>query len=462
MATKVRLKKSASVPETLASLGMDLTITKVPLKDLKPDPHNVNTHNERNLDSIEKSLLMFDQVEPLLVQKSTGIIIGGNGRYDRMCKLNRQKKFPSEASVIMLDIDDKKARMLAVALNRSAQLSNIDHTKVAEILSMASNSGVDVENLGYSQNEMSLLIERASKQAVTSFGLVNKNEQVDAPLETSGIPVQVSRLAETAITDQTPAAPLTVSPAMQGKIEDTRTVVTYNVNVIFPSSEIFEITPLRKDMLMACPKDLAVYTGYDEIGLATQPKAENLLNIWGTFTPKDGYANKLIGFYIWDDKFEESWSDAGNFLAKLVARKPLGCIAPNYTPLGNTAMKIFTIHQCRWVARFWQEAGIKIIPDAHLQSDSDHWAYYWAGIPKYAPCIAVQIQTTKHEDDRGNPWKKEALQEMLKRLQPESLLIYGDIRSEKRMNLLDGILPRDLKVHEIGRASCRERVSSPV
>lgn len=447
--TKIRGKVSADVlAATLDIPEADLTVVGYPLKSLKPDPNNVNVHNERNLDAIEKSLLKFGQVEPLLVQKSTGMIIGGNGRYDRMCKLNRMKKFPADAKVILLDIDDAKARMLAVALNRTAQLSNIDHSKVAEILSMVANAGEDVANLGYSQVEMNLLIERAAKQAAPVFGLVDKAEK-DVTLETSGIPTQVARMAETLESEEAPAPPKTVSDttaANDPEAVETNSIEMYNVNILFPSKEIFEIPPIRKDMCMPCPDDLVVYTGYDEIGLATQPKGENQLNIWGTFTPKDGYANKLIGYYIWDDKFEESWYDAANFTRKLVARKPLGCIAPNYTPTGNTAQKIFCIHQCRWVARFWQEAGIKVIPDAHLSPDPDHWSYYWAGIPKGAPCVAVQIQTAKHEDDRGVPWKKNTLKEMLNRLEPETLLIYGDIRSEKRMNMLDGILPNDLKI----------------
>jgi ParB-like chromosome segregation protein Spo0J len=52
----------------------------MPLADLHLDASNARQHNERNLEAIKGSLARFAQVEPLVVQKSTGRVIGGNGR----------------------------------------------------------------------------------------------------------------------------------------------------------------------------------------------------------------------------------------------------------------------------------------------------------------------------------------------------------------------------------------------
>ena len=61
-----------------------LTIHRVPLDSLAPDPANARTHGDENLDAIEASLRRFGQVEPLVVQAGTGRIIAGHGRLAAM------------------------------------------------------------------------------------------------------------------------------------------------------------------------------------------------------------------------------------------------------------------------------------------------------------------------------------------------------------------------------------------
>ena len=50
------------------------------LADLLLVSANARIHNGRNRESIRASLTHFGQVEPIVVQKSSGKIIGGNGR----------------------------------------------------------------------------------------------------------------------------------------------------------------------------------------------------------------------------------------------------------------------------------------------------------------------------------------------------------------------------------------------
>ena len=57
-----------------------LSIRRVSLSELVPDPANARAHNERNLDAIRASLARFGQAEPLVVQRSTRRVIGGHGR----------------------------------------------------------------------------------------------------------------------------------------------------------------------------------------------------------------------------------------------------------------------------------------------------------------------------------------------------------------------------------------------
>lgn len=106
------------------------SITKrVPLASIHHDPANVRTHGERNLEAIANSLRSFGQVEPLIVQKSTGKVIGGNGRLTAMRSLGW-----AEADVVELDIDDTRATALGIALNRTAELAEWDDAGLAALL----------------------------------------------------------------------------------------------------------------------------------------------------------------------------------------------------------------------------------------------------------------------------------------------------------------------------------------
>ena len=106
-----------------------MDITEVDIEALIPDPENARTHDDKNLAAIRGSIKQFDVVEPLVVQRSSNIVLGGNGRLEVMKSLGF-KSVP----VHYVDIDDKKAKALALALNRTAELAGWDMERVKEQL----------------------------------------------------------------------------------------------------------------------------------------------------------------------------------------------------------------------------------------------------------------------------------------------------------------------------------------
>jgi site-specific DNA-methyltransferase (adenine-specific) len=106
-----------------------LSVRTVRLGDLHPDPANARTHDDRNLDAIAASLKTFGQVEPLVVQKSTGKVIGGNGR---LAVLKRQGA--TECDIVEVDVNDTQAAALGIALNRSSELAEWNDEALAKLL----------------------------------------------------------------------------------------------------------------------------------------------------------------------------------------------------------------------------------------------------------------------------------------------------------------------------------------
>ena len=93
-----------------------LTIRRVPLDSLHLDPANAREHGPENLEAIVGSLRRFAQAEPLVVQKKTGRVIGGNGRLVAMKQLGW-----AECDIVEVDLDDATA--LGIALNRTSELA---------------------------------------------------------------------------------------------------------------------------------------------------------------------------------------------------------------------------------------------------------------------------------------------------------------------------------------------------
>ena len=129
-----------------------LTVIRKKISDLHTDPANANRHPENNLRAIADSLHEFGQVEPLIVQKGTGKVIGGNGRLEVLRKSGAQ-----EVDVIELDIDETKATALGIALNRTAKTSEFDN----EVLSSLLQSLPDDAKLaaGYNDDELKELLD---------------------------------------------------------------------------------------------------------------------------------------------------------------------------------------------------------------------------------------------------------------------------------------------------------------
>lgn len=121
-----------------------MKIERVDINTLKVDKKNVRRHGKRNLEAIRASISKFDQVEPLIVQKSTNRIIGGNGRFSVLKEMNQK-----EVDVVFLDIDDTKASALSIALNRTAELAEWDDDALAKQLLALEQEGFGLGDMGF-------------------------------------------------------------------------------------------------------------------------------------------------------------------------------------------------------------------------------------------------------------------------------------------------------------------------
>lgn len=135
-----------------------MRIDKIEISDLRPYERNARVHGERNMAAIRSSLHIYGQVEPLVVQRSSNTVIGGNGRLECMKELGW-----THAHAVLLDIDDDQLARLSVALNRTSELSTWDNEALHEILSDFSDE--QLEDTGFSRYEVEALVEWNAGQA---------------------------------------------------------------------------------------------------------------------------------------------------------------------------------------------------------------------------------------------------------------------------------------------------------
>jgi hypothetical protein len=136
-----------------------MEVVRLSLDDLVFDENNARLHPERNLAVVKQSLLQYGQVEPLVVQASTGVVIGGNARLQCMREIGW-----TEASAVVLDLDDAKAKALGLVLNRSAELATWNNDKLVEVLEGLTAQEIPV--IGWDMPEIQALLEGSLNQGV--------------------------------------------------------------------------------------------------------------------------------------------------------------------------------------------------------------------------------------------------------------------------------------------------------
>lgn len=124
---------------------------QVPVDDLKPHPSNPR---KGNVDAIADSIKVNGFYGAIVAQESTGYILVGNHRWQAAKKVGL-KKVP----VIFVDVDDKQARKILLADNKTADISMYDDSALAALLSDLTG---ELEGTGWSNDELDDLLRKVA------------------------------------------------------------------------------------------------------------------------------------------------------------------------------------------------------------------------------------------------------------------------------------------------------------
>ena len=132
--------------------------------------------------------------------------------------------------------------------------------------------------------------------------------------------------------------------------------------------------------------------------------------------------DKIVHFFLDDYQFERVWNDPLTYLSVLARFKAV--VMPDFSTYSDFPMVLQQYNHYRnlWLARFWQEHGIEVIPQSYFAADgSIDWAY--VGMPRHSLLCVSTVGGALRKSAKENFPK--GLKRTLDILQPRELLLYG-------------------------------------
>jgi len=115
-------------------------------------PYNPRRISPHDLESLGRSLRFFGAVEPVVVNRRSGHIVGGHQRV-KAAVAEGMESLP----VVYVDLDEPSEKQLNLALNRIT--GEFEPQALAEVLADLKRLGADLELTGFSEDELSDLLE---------------------------------------------------------------------------------------------------------------------------------------------------------------------------------------------------------------------------------------------------------------------------------------------------------------
>ena len=368
-----------------------------------------------NIEKVAESLKGNGQFKPILVNRGSKTgreneILAGNHTFLAARKLG----WP-EIWVSWVDLDENAAKKIVVADNGSTDDASYDDQILMDLLSEIKAEEGDLIGTTYTDDALDDLV----KTIQIGVGDINKIE--DAP-------------------------------------EDLPGVASLDNNVIFSSGIDYEIPELMDDMILAePPKKLDIWAGH-ELDLPRQEANPDMwwLGLWHSGMMKVNWSQVIPCFYTEDFHFDPVFYDPAKNTKKILNLGISVSMMPNYSvnPGWPVATWIWSLYRSFYIGRYFQEAGITVIPDLMFGGDDEVLDISLQGIPKGAGTCGLQLQNIRGDKDKVR-FSARMLDESYKRIGFKHLIVYGHNDAD---DVLDrASLPSSVGVVRIKNRTARRR-----
>jgi hypothetical protein len=125
-----------------------------PVGELRDDPENVNTHDERSVAGIAASYDEYGQQKPL-VADADGVVRAGNGQLEAVRRLGW-----THVAVVRSDLEGARLTAFAVVDNKLAGRSRFDEVRLLDLLEGLESAGIAPQAVDFDPEEVQSLIDQ--------------------------------------------------------------------------------------------------------------------------------------------------------------------------------------------------------------------------------------------------------------------------------------------------------------
>lgn len=169
---------------------MKTTVLK--LASLKKPERNVRMHSSKQLEEFRRSIEMFGQIRPIVVDEE-GTILAGNGLYDALVLMNREEA----DCYVVSNLSEKEKKKLMLADNRVFSLGVDDLSAFDEIIA---ELGTDLDIPGYDPNLLQSLVAEVGDvdEMISGYGLISDSDKESMAKASERYSQEEQRFAESA------------------------------------------------------------------------------------------------------------------------------------------------------------------------------------------------------------------------------------------------------------------------
>lgn len=142
---------------------------------------------------------------------------------------------------------------------------------------------------------------------------------------------------------------------------------------------------------------------------------------------------KGVHFFLDDYQFIRLWTDPDRYTGMLQQFSYV--MSPDFSMYTDfpKALQIYNHYRKHWLASYWQEHGIRVIPTI-CWSDRDSFEWCFDGEPTRG-VVAISSVGTQNSKERKQRFL-DGYMEMVDRLQPTQIIFYGKVPEECKGNIV--------------------------
>lgn len=322
------------------------------LENYKPNPKNYKKHDKEQRQALFESVTQHGWVVPMVINLKTGYFVDGHGRVEMAAERG------IGAKIGFIFANEKEEASIIATFDSLALMSEVDPAAHQQLLQTAYDYAKEnkldaMKQLTLNLNDRAELIKEGKEKAKSL--LKARKSSLDARKND----ILAQSRVDLDIPDEVPVTEKVGSEIFEetAKFEE----YTFMEIPLLDKKMIFGNDPKDFDILPSRPwnpanneleqNEVICYSIRSAIEYE-----ENEGDPWG-----------FLSFYTEDHRFEQIWHDAPNKLPLIAKQKYVAVFEPDFSLYSSWswAQNVYSLFKMRWVARYLQKLGVKIIPQVH-------------------------------------------------------------------------------------------------